>query len=75
MAQIGKRKYINQRVRQSGGKVDAKYLAACHGKIRHTRESAMEAASVTKVVKLRMIVLNAYKCSYCDHWHVGRRAK
>lgn len=45
---------------------DPKYLSACYGKLRRTKKDAIEHAR-------RYPHMNAYKCIYCHHWHMGRK--
>lgn len=44
------------------------YYASCHNKLRRSEEEAKE---ISKDIE----TMNAYKCKYCDYWHVGRNKK
>ena len=67
MAKLGKRQYIRDRVRRSGGKVNPHYLASCYGKVRFDSfEDAKAAADKLGEAK-------AYKCQLCDYYHRGRK--
>lgn len=66
MGKIGKRKYIRQTIRNGNGVTNPKQLASCYGKIRMTKEAAYDRAKGISTMK-------AYHCSFCGHYHVGRR--
>lgn len=62
---IGKRKYIRQRARQAKQAIDPRYYASCYNKTRLTKKKAKEVAD--------KLDIQSYRCSYCPHYHVGRR--
>ena len=61
MMGLGRSK-IRRKVRQTG--LPGEYFAGCYGKIRYEKEKAKERCLST---------MNAYKCRYCNFWHVGRK--
>lgn len=67
MGRISKRRRIRQQLRTTKKPLNPKYLAACYGKIRHTKESAKKAASV------KPDIVKAYHCKFCNNWHIGRK--
>lgn len=64
-----KRARIRQQLRRAKKPINPKYLAACYGKIRHTKDTAK------KVVEAKEGAVRAYKCQFCDWYHVGRRPR
>lgn len=65
----GKRSRIRDRVARAakhGKRLDPRYLAACEGKIRYTKDEAKARSQGITTMKF-------YKCEFGDHYHVGRR--
>lgn len=47
--------------------------ASCIGKERLTKTQARTAAA--RMYKRDRSSINAYRCPYCNYWHVGKRQK
>lgn len=65
----GKHKIINRKVRaaqKNSRVIDPKQLAACEGKIRHSKKEAYDRAKEMGTTK-------AYRCRFCKYYHVGRK--
>lgn len=65
----GKRRRIRAQVRKAerGIERNTKYLASCYGKVRRTKEEAHREADN------RPDIVKAYKCKFCEYYHIGRR--
>ncbi len=60
-----KKQKIKYMLQHKGG--NPKYYASCYNKLRRDREDAKGYAS-------QLPNMNAYKCGFCNYWHVGRKA-
>lgn len=66
---LGKRQIIRRILRKSKRPLSPKYLASCHGKVRHATYEEAKAAAALKPEKVK-----PYKCKFCPYYHIGRRA-
>ena len=47
------------------------FASHCAGKVKYTETSAVKAAEGLKKKLGHLKTMQAYKCEYCDGWHVG----
>ena len=47
------------------------FAGHCEGKVKHTEASAFRTAEALAKKRGHLKTMVAYKCEYCDGWHVG----
>ena len=47
------------------------FAGHCEGKVKYSETAAVKAAEALKKKRGHLKTMKAYKCEYCDGWHVG----